>query len=84
MALSIKDQEADRLARLVAELTGESLTEAVTVALRERVERLRDSSRDPWRADAMRQLRLRAASLTVIDERSADEVIGYGDDGAPR
>ncbi|MFN3314623.1 MAG: type II toxin-antitoxin system VapB family antitoxin [Hyphomonas sp.] len=41
MALSIKTEEADRLARLLAELTGETMTEAVTKALRERVERLR-------------------------------------------
>ncbi|MFN3836064.1 MAG: type II toxin-antitoxin system VapB family antitoxin, partial [Glycocaulis sp.] len=34
MALSIKTEEADRLARLLAELTGETMTEAVTKALR--------------------------------------------------
>ena len=84
MALSIKDDEADRLARLVAELTGESLTEAVTVSLRERAERLRASSRDPWRKEAMQRLRARAAGLPVLDARSPDEVIGYGDDGAPK
>ena len=39
MALSIKTDEADRLARALARLTGESMTEAVTVALRERLER---------------------------------------------
>jgi antitoxin VapB len=41
MALSIKTDEADRLARRLSKLTGESLTEAVTVALRERLERER-------------------------------------------
>lgn len=39
MALSIKTQEADRLARRLSKLTGESLTEAVTRSLRERLER---------------------------------------------
>lgn len=39
MALSIKTQEADRLARRLAKLTGETMTEAVTVALRERLSR---------------------------------------------
>ncbi|HEX3405974.1 MAG TPA: type II toxin-antitoxin system VapB family antitoxin [Caulobacteraceae bacterium] len=39
MALSIKTEEADRLARELARIHGESLTEAVTVALRERLER---------------------------------------------
>jgi antitoxin VapB len=39
MALSIKTDEADALARKLAKLTGENLTEAVTVALRERLAR---------------------------------------------
>jgi antitoxin VapB len=41
MALSIKTEEADRLARELARLTGETMTEAVTRALRERLERER-------------------------------------------
>jgi len=41
MALSIKTEEADRLARTLSHLTGESLTRAVTVALRERLQRER-------------------------------------------
>jgi|HubBroStandDraft_1064217.scaffolds.fasta_scaffold18382_4 antitoxin VapB len=36
MALSIKTDEADRLARDLARFHGETLTETVTVALRER------------------------------------------------
>jgi antitoxin VapB len=39
MALSIKTAEADRLARTLARLTGETMTEVVTVALRERLAR---------------------------------------------
>ncbi|HEY3908741.1 MAG TPA: type II toxin-antitoxin system VapB family antitoxin [Stellaceae bacterium] len=41
MALSIKTDEADRLARMLAALTGETMTEAVTTALRERLTRER-------------------------------------------
>ena len=41
MALSIKTEKADRLARDLAKLTGETMTEAVTVALEERLERER-------------------------------------------
>jgi antitoxin VapB len=41
MALSIKTAEADELARSLARLTGESMTEAVTAALRERLARER-------------------------------------------
>jgi antitoxin VapB len=41
VALSIKTEEADRLARDLSRLTGETMTQAVTVALRERLERER-------------------------------------------
>jgi antitoxin VapB len=41
MALSIKTEEADHLARALAKLTGETLTEAITNALRDRLVRER-------------------------------------------
>jgi antitoxin VapB len=41
MGLNIKNAEAERLAKELAELTGESLTGAIAVALRERLERVR-------------------------------------------
>lgn len=39
MTLSIETEEVDRLARDLSRLTGETVTQAVTVALRERLER---------------------------------------------
>ena len=42
MGLSIKNEETHRLARELAELTGETMTEAVTVAIRDRLERERE------------------------------------------
>ena len=44
MSLNIKNPEAHKLARELAECTGESLTEAVTLALRERLERIQRRS----------------------------------------
>ena len=41
MGLNIKKEETHSLAAEVAELAGETLTQAVTVALQERLERLR-------------------------------------------
>lgn len=41
MGLNIKNEEAHRLAAELAALTGESMASAVTVAVRERIERLR-------------------------------------------
>ncbi len=42
MSLNIKNPEAHALAARVAQKTGETLTEAVTVALRERLARLEE------------------------------------------
>ena len=39
MPISIKDPETDRLARALAAATGESLTEAIRRALKERLDR---------------------------------------------
>ena len=39
MSLNIKNEETCRLARELADLTGETMTGAITVALRERLER---------------------------------------------
>jgi len=41
MSMNIKNEDAHRLARHLSKLTGESLTTAVTTALRERLDRLR-------------------------------------------
>ncbi|WMT92591.1 type II toxin-antitoxin system VapB family antitoxin [Pelagibacterium sp. H642] len=41
MALSIKTEEADKLARELSRLTGETMTDAITTAMRERLERVR-------------------------------------------
>lgn len=41
MSLNIKDPEAHELAQLLAEATGETMTKAVTIALKERLSRVR-------------------------------------------
>jgi antitoxin VapB len=83
MALNIKDEAADRLVRELAAETGESLTTAVTVAARERLERLRGAVPREQRAAALMRIAERSARLPVLDPRSADEILGYGPDGLP-
>ena len=56
MALNIKDPEAERLAREVAELTGESKTGAIRTALRERRQRLVLQQAGGDREQALRRL----------------------------
>ena len=83
MALNIKDEGADRLARELAAETGESITTAVTVAVRERLERLRGAVPRERRRRELAQIAERSAGRRVRDQRSADEILGYGPDGLP-
>lgn len=82
MALSIKNDEADQLARELAGTTGETITEAIVVALRERLERERDR-RAPGLPDRLRRLAQEVAALPVHDDRSPDELVGYDHRGLP-
>ena len=83
MALSIKTDEADRLARSLARLTGETMTEAVTVALRERLARetaLREAALDlPARLGAFSD-RIRGAYGTMPVTREEWDAAS-GDEG---
>ena len=77
VVLSIKSVEADELARELARVTGESLT----VALRERLDRVR-----PDRTDLVERLLAigkSARALPRLDQRSDDEILGYDERGLP-
>ncbi|MFZ5470521.1 MAG: type II toxin-antitoxin system VapB family antitoxin [Myxococcota bacterium] len=83
MALNIKHPEADRLARELAERTGETITDAVVTALRERLSR--EKAKGGVRLkDEIMTISRRAASLPRRTGRSADEILGYDDRGLPR
>lgn len=81
MAFSIKNREADRMARELAAITGESLTDAVLLALQERLERERRQR--PGIGARLRRLAAETSQLPVIDSRPADEILGYDERGLP-
>lgn len=81
--MSIKSDEADRLARELAAETGETLTEAVETALRERLEREHARNAASMRARLAR-LAADAAAMRVADDRTPEEIIGYDAAGLPR
>jgi antitoxin VapB len=83
MALNIKDGQADRLARELAAETGESITTAITVAVHERLERLRGAVPRDRRRLELTRIAQRSADRPVNDARDADEILGYGPDGLP-
>ncbi|MBM7517433.1 type II toxin-antitoxin system VapB family antitoxin [Nocardioides nitrophenolicus] len=81
MALNIKDPETDRLARELADRLGTSITEALKVALKDRLARSAPRM-DVVYADLVaigERGRLRAA----VDERTAEEIVGYDEHGLP-
>ena len=83
MPLNIKDPDTDRLARELAGETGESLTAAVAVALRERLDRVRGRPRGRDLVAELDAIALRCAALPVLDERPEAEILGYDEHGLP-
>jgi antitoxin VapB len=82
MHLNIKNDEAHKLATELARLTGENLTSAVTLALRERLAReLRRRNTD---SVAARLLKIGNRYAALPDSgRSPDEILGYDEHGLP-
>jgi antitoxin VapB len=83
MAISIRNQNAEQLAREVASVTGESITQAIIHALRERLERLSGRRTAPDALSDIMAISKRCSELPEIDPRSSDEILGYNKDGAP-
>ena len=84
MSINIKNPETHRLARELAELTGESMTTAVTVAVRERRDRVL-ARRAPSTAQAMLELGRDTARRLPASVRDADHgELLYDQDGLPR
>jgi antitoxin VapB len=82
MAVLIKDEEADRLIRQLAKHTGETITDAVKGAVSEKLARTPLSETEI----AERRAKLEAIiakfdAIPTVDNRSADEIIGYNDKG---
>ncbi|HEY8599357.1 MAG TPA: type II toxin-antitoxin system VapB family antitoxin [Thermomicrobiales bacterium] len=85
MPLTIKDPEADRLARAIAARTGETLTQAVITALRERLEREERRLDDTdILVEEILAIGRHSAALPIRDARPADEILGYDEHGIPR
>ncbi len=83
MALNIRNAETEQLAEALARLTGETKTRAVTVALRDRLNRLRRDRAGRSLAQELEEIADHCSSLPVLDSRDADEILGYDESGLP-
>jgi antitoxin VapB len=80
--LSIKNDGAYKLAAELAKLIGESLTSAVTLALRERL--VRERRRRSIDRTAARLIKIGRQFAALADTgRSPYEILGYDDHGLP-
>ena len=84
MSMNIKNPETHKLARELAEATGESVTEAVTTAVRERLERVRRPDREALRKKLVAISKRSAAAMTEpYKSRNWDEYL-YDERGLPK
>lgn len=83
MALPIKNPEADQLARELASRAGMDSTEDVVWALREQLRRAPKLSSNTL-ADELLAIGRRCAALPILDARTADELVGYDENGLPK
>ena len=82
MSVLIKDEEADRMIRELAARTGETITDAVKGAVSEKLVRtpLTEAEIVERRAK-LEAVLAKFDAMPTVDHRSADEIIGYNDQG---
>ena len=83
MSLNIKDPETHKLAQALARETGETMTRAVTEALRERLERVRRRHRPEVRAQELLAIGRRCAKALKGKPVGHDALL-YDERGLPR
>lgn len=83
MSLNIKNEEAHRLAQELARITGESMTVAVSEAIRERLERVRSSKKEM--AERIMEIAKECGPLWKEPYRSTDHgELLYDEKGMPK
>lgn len=83
MTLNIKDPEAHKLARALAQETGETMTRAVTEALRERLFRVQKSRRPEATVEDLLAIGRRCAAALKGKPVDHGELL-YDERGLPR
>ena len=83
MTLNIKDPEAHKLARKLADHTGETMTRAVTEALRERLDRVSRAQRPETTAEEILAIGRRCAA-TLRTKPVDHGALLYDDHGLPK
>lgn len=84
MSLTINHPDADKLAHELMNYTGETLTQAVLNALRERLKQEKNKRQVPSTLkDELLEIGRTCAALPLLDERSPEAILGYNEIGVP-
>ena len=83
MPISIKNRATEAITRRLAELSGESITNAIHEAVAEKVERLERRRKAPLRRERLLAIAEQCASRPIISDISEDEILGYDKSGVP-
>ena len=83
MAINIKDPATDALARELSAHTGESITQAIRIAMDERLARLRRQAAAPSRGANLQRFIDRGRARPTLDDGSAEAILGYDENGLP-
>lgn len=81
MAISIRNAQAEKLARELAENRGETITETVLDALMEMKKNSRPIALKNTLYQELMAISERCSQLPTLDSRSNEEILGYGSAG---
>jgi antitoxin VapB len=83
MGLNIKNEETHRRVKELAQLAGETMTEAVDRAVMERLERIRKKRNKARLVERMLEIGHECAKLPILDKRSPEDML-YDRRGLPK
>ncbi|MBX2999078.1 MAG: type II toxin-antitoxin system VapB family antitoxin [Caldilineaceae bacterium] len=84
MTIQINNPEVEKLAQELINYTGESLQQAVTTALQERLDRERIRRKHARElAQQLLQIGRECAALPILDDRTPEVILGYNEQGLP-
>jgi antitoxin VapB len=83
--LNIKSEETYWLAKKLSQMTGETVTQAITIALQERIDKLSEAAKNNRQGIANQLLAIgeKCQALPMLDDRSVDEIL-YDEAGLPK
>ena len=81
MALSIKNEEVERLVRTLSKETGKGVTEIILSALKVQYEKQQRAKQAPSLYEEVLDIAQRCGNLPILDPRPPEQILGYDEKG---